>query len=294
MEEIIRKAIHKALLEGKERFVIYPFGEQGKRLKSILNSEYGIQEALIIDNGRHCEEANVSSLAEAPLPLLRNSTLFLTSDNSEIYFELRNQILQYVPKENIVDIFDGDRNTLNMMQKFLAGKTTKIIFNPILNLRKERSVNALGGNTGNLVFVEAMKEQLNYDYEDALTRKWNKEHMGQRNIVSVMPASNFVQSNTVWYENLISVLQDTDIRFTLVGLGAQANFDETPKDVVNKLSDKQKRFFQLVSEHAVQIGVRGEFTAECLKEMGIKNVELIGCPSFYQYGGGRLSIINEA
>lgn len=76
------------------------------------------------------------------------------------------------------------------------------------------------------------------------------------------------------------------MKFTMVGLGAQASFDETPKDIVSKLSNKQKYFFNLASEHARTIGVRGEFTAECLNEIGIKNVEVIGCPSFYQYSSG--------
>ncbi len=139
------------------------------------------------------------------------------------------------------------------------------------------------------MFVEAVKEQVKYDYEARLTREWTREMLGKKNVVSIMPASNFLQKDTRWCEDYIPILQDTDIRLTFVGLGAQANFDETPKDVVSKLTENQKSYFRLVSEHAVEIGVRGEFTAECLKEIGITNVEVIGCPSFYQYRGGTLS-----
>ena len=286
MEEMFREAIYKALSEGKSNFVIFPFGEQGKLFKRLLNHEFGIEEILIIDNGNHQQDDHIKTLHTANPLFLKNSTIFLVSDNFKIYLELRKQILQYVPKDNIVDAFEGDRKTLDMISGCLGGNTIKVLFNPILNLRKERSVKALGNNTGNLVFVEAVKEQVKYDYEDRLTREWTREMLGKKNVVSIMPASNFLQKDTRWCEDYIPILQDTDIRLTFVGLGAQANFDETPKDVVSKLTENQKSYFRLVSEHAVEIGVRGEFTAECLKEIGITNVEVIGCPSFYQYRGG--------
>ena len=279
MEKIIRKAIHKVLLERKSKYVIFPFGEQGKLFKRILNNEFGIEEVLVIDNGNHDDDSHVKSFHEVDSKLLKECTVFLVSDNTQIYFELRTQILQFVPEENIVDVFGGDRRSIDMIKSFSVEKTMRVLFNPILNLKKESSVKALGGNTGNLVFVEAIKEQLDYDCEAVFTREWTRERLGKKNITSIMPASNFLRPSA-WGEDLMPVIQDTDIRFTFVGLGAQASFHETPKDVVDKLSEKQRKFFRLVSEHAIQIGVRGEFTAECLKELGITNVEIIGCTSF--------------
>ena len=44
------------------------------------------------------------------------------------------------------------------------------------------------------------------------------------------------------------------------------------------------RFLQLAAERSVSIGVRGEYTASYLEKMGIHNVEIIGCPSFYWHG----------
>ena len=44
----------------------------------------------------------------------------------------------------------------------------------------------------------------------------------------------------------------------------------------------------MAAERAVSLGVRGEFTAECLEVMGIKNYRIIGCPSFYKHMGGIL------
>lgn len=39
------------------------------------------------------------------------------------------------------------------------------------------------------------------------------------------------------------------------------------------------------------IGVRGEFTAECLSLLGVHNIRIIGCPSFYKYLDGKYPTI---
>lgn len=60
----------------------------------------------------------------------------------------------------------------------------------------------------------------------------------------------------------------------------------TPKKLVDSLQTVQIKFFKMLSERAGLIGVRGEFTAECLSLMGAHNVQSVGCPSFYKYFDG--------
>lgn len=282
----MRNAINKALNDGRKKFIIYPFGEQGQRFKEILNNEYGITEEFVIDNRAEASEEHIRRLKKLTPQMLENHTVFLVSDNLDIYFQLRNQLLELIPKKNVIDVLLGQINTFDAVkEKVQEGKNIKVIFNQLLRYEGGKTFNTIGKNTGNLVYMEAAKEHLNYDIEVRMTSEWMKEGLGKSNVSSIMPASNFIDSETVWYEDLIPILENTDMQFTLAGLGAQASFDETPKEVILKLSDKQKYFLHLASEHTATIGVRGEFTAECLKGMGINNVELIGCPSFYQYLG---------
>ena len=162
----------------------------------------------------------------------------------------------------------------------------KVLFNPIYNGgNAPKKIEEVGGNTGNLVFVQAIKDNFEFDEEAYFDCQWTREYGGGVDVVSIMPASNFLSRSTAWLEYMIPILEQTDMRFTFVGLGAQAALGERPKDVIDKLTDKQRYVFKLVSERARTIGVRGEFTAECLEEMGIHNVDIIGCPSFFMYEG---------
>lgn len=136
-----------------------------------------------------------------------------------------------------------------------------------------------GGNTGNLIFTEAMKEQLDYVKEIWINPTALK---GVENPTVVIPSANFIiEGGDSLMAAMIRFLEQTDCPVTMAGLGAQAKMDETSQELVQKLTEVQVRALKMLSERAVSIGVRGEFSAECLNALGIHNVKIIGCPSFY-------------
>lgn len=110
------------------------------------------------------------------------------------------------------------------------------------------SIEEVGGNTGNLVFIQAIKESIAFDEEAYLSSQWTRENKGKADIVSIMPASNFLSENAKWTENYIPILEQTDMKFTFVGLGVQASLQETPKTIIDKLSERQKYLYKLVRE----------------------------------------------
>ena len=89
-------------------------------------------------------------------------------------------------------------------------------------------------------------------------------------------ASNFVHNDMDWLA-AIEVLERVPLPVHAIGVGAQSSGSG-----VYRLTGKNLRFWQMVSERSTVIGVRGTFTADVLAASGIHNVEIVGCPSMFR------------
>ena len=78
-----------------------------------------------------------------------------------------------------------------------------------------------------------------------------------------------------------------DVPIVVWSLGANS-FQGYDLTLVDRLGKDQVRFFRTLAERAVSIGVRGAYTAEVLDRLGIRNHEIVGCPSYFESGRGRL------
>ena len=177
--------------------------------------------------------------------------------------------------------------------------TNTVLINPVISAGRnldaplEEQMLYVGANTGNLLFAEGMKEQLNYVRETWFRAS---EFTGIDNISAVMPSANFIihGNNDSLAQKVIALLEGITGNVTLAGLGAQSTKElNTPKKLVSVLTPTKRKFLKMVSERAVSIGVRGMFTAECLEEMGIHNYRIIGCPSAYKYLDGKYPRLKE-
>lgn len=171
--------------------------------------------------------------------------------------------------------------------------SSTIVLSPVpLNLETsslENKLTSVGGNPGNLVFMEALKYELDYEKEIDINYH-NLREFSNRDVSAVMPSSNFIRhvKKDSFFKNHLDFFKKTNFPVTLAGLGAQSsNIFNTPKKLVKYgLNSEQVKFFKTISERAVSIGVRGEFTAECLELLGIHNYRIIGCPSFFRFLNG--------
>ncbi|MDO6709140.1 polysaccharide pyruvyl transferase family protein [Aliiglaciecola sp. 2_MG-2023] len=147
---------------------------------------------------------------------------------------------------------------------FIENSFTK----PVESLFKE-----VGLNTGNLAFWYAMSQHI-ADPKDYFGWSFDPQKIKNDYDVLVFPAAN--QLNPDWdMGGLADLIDKADTPLLICGLGAQAS------DMSKKLSFNAgtKRFLKVISERAVKVGVRGNYTAQVLSENNVNNVEVLGCPS---------------
>ena len=127
-------------------------------------------------------------------------------------------------------------------------------------------------NTGNYFFEESLLRQLT-----GLQVIGCLEDLPSRIEMLVLSMSNFISSTTdLGY--IYDALSSRSVnQVVIIGAGAQAY--EYGENV--SLTKGTRRFLAYVASRSVSIGVRGYYTAEILDRMGIRNVDVIGCPSAF-------------
>lgn len=118
-DEKIVCAIIKCLNDGVRSFVIYPYGTKGKRVKELLNEEFGIEEVAVADNKLSNEDKNILCLNDLK-NIEQDYVLLLSSDNKEVWHEIRSGLKEHF-RDRVIDIADVEtseiRNGFSYMGK---------------------------------------------------------------------------------------------------------------------------------------------------------------------------------
>lgn len=144
---------------------------------------------------------------------------------------------------------------------------------------KAEKFKALGKNTGNLVFREALQrlfDPFNIPYTQ-------QEFIAQCDKV-ILTDLIWIKENTS-FDYLEKIVDKYSISFIPMSIGLQ----NKTFDLDFRLSEQVVRLLKKLEERAV-LGVRGEYSAMVLRRYGIKNISIIGCPSMYYWNNQRLKI----
>jgi hypothetical protein len=132
-----------------------------------------------------------------------------------------------------------------------------------------------GGNTGNQVIAFGLLKTVKFD-----AVSWDyaigPERVNDEYDLILIAAANFIHSGFD-LGGMASFIEATRLPCAMVGVGAQSNDYSTNI----ALKPGTERLLRVVAERSQLIGARGTFTAEVLAGMGINNVQVTGCPSYY-------------
>ena len=105
-ERCVLKVVKDVLsIRGGQKFILYPFGDLGKKVKSILNVYLGIQECLVVDNFLANKYDSIKSVDQLTEEDIKNATVLITSDAEEVYEQVREILYAKVAPGQCVELF---------------------------------------------------------------------------------------------------------------------------------------------------------------------------------------------
>lgn len=174
--------------------------------------------------------------------------------------------------------------------KFHTTITTRNLPNNIKDIISKDALKykkALAFNSGNILINNYFKKNIKYLEVD------NKEYADKITLICaniVRPniiKEGYLPTNNKWMNQYSG-------KIIALGIGAQANLESMkPKEYAKLLEKELIEWLKTLSDNTVSIGVRGEFTADVLNELGIKNVSVIGCPTWFVNGHNQPEIIKK-
>ncbi|WP_308298954.1 polysaccharide pyruvyl transferase family protein [Streptomyces sp. GESEQ-35] len=144
-------------------------------------------------------------------------------------------------------------------------------------------------NSGNLIFSDAAHKILETPDTEVVSNGIRTDVAAAARINAeydafVVPLANaFRPSFEPQLKRLTRLIGKLRIPVVVMGVGAQTGLNYDPARL-KPIEPAVREFVSAVLDRSASIGVRGEFTEKYLKDMGFRDVEVIGCPSLFLYG----------
>ena len=106
------------------------------------------------------------------------------------------------------------------------------------------------------------------------------------NLTDFIRKSGEEMNGPAFYPSMKYLIKKINKPVIVAGLGINA--EKMDPNFSTLLSSEMVDFLRVISEHCIEIGVAGYYTQETLKNLGITNTRVIGCPSFFEHGPERL------
>lgn len=166
--------------------------------------------------------------------------------------------------------------SINSIQTIGTKENRNIVMfrNPFIIDSLKSMFSSWENNTGNQIFTESILKNIG-----------PKELVWEEYIQEPFPIEAVITTNLIWitersdFEYICHQAESLKVPIIPLGVGIQTGFSNTDF----KLNKSVQYTLELLQERAV-LGVRGENTAHILEKHGIKNFEIIGCPSVYYNG----------
>jgi hypothetical protein len=140
---------------------------------------------------------------------------------------------------------------------------------------------SVGENTGNLLFQSAVGKILagakHYSGHSDLV-----EALGSTTTHVVFPSANHLRLGANW-SGLNKIFEETTAKIVVLGLGAQAPDIGGGRDSLERLAADPglRAFADVLGRKAAFVGLRGHFSQQVSRRLGLTKIDILGCPSLF-------------
>ena len=142
-------------------------------------------------------------------------------------------------------------------------------------LTGDQAYEAVGRNTGNLLFTDAVWSQVAWTEAES-GYSFDPTHVNEWADAVVIPAANWLRPG-LDLGDLAARIEQVKVPIIMIGLGAQADSDAS----IPSVSESVVRLVRAVASKSAAIGTRGVFSSLVLSRYGVQNSVPIGCPSLF-------------
>lgn len=113
----IRDILKNHIDSGKKKFIIYPFGINGVSVRNILNDYFNLRPCYIVDNEYSKYNVHIINKDELRKVFHADMSIILTIENETVNTDLIKELQEFVPKENIINIYAIMKNKKREIKK---------------------------------------------------------------------------------------------------------------------------------------------------------------------------------
>ena len=122
---IVCEAIEKAIMDGKKRFVLYPYGQNGMDIETVLKQRYKISEIMLVDDGLSRYREDIFCSSDLEHIINTECILFITTNYiNPVHEEIIKTAEKYVNGRFIVLFKQNQDNAENKYAVHI--KTTSV------------------------------------------------------------------------------------------------------------------------------------------------------------------------
>ena len=109
-KSMIKKKIEENINKGNNKFVIYPFGENGLNVKNILVEYFGLLPELVVDDKYAEMNPHIISVKELREKYDDSMYIFLTVENNLVNMQMQKELTKFATIECIINLKAGEQN----------------------------------------------------------------------------------------------------------------------------------------------------------------------------------------